>query len=262
MSGAAAATGPGAAAGPAVRALLAAITFLTIVPIGRRTVLDGTDVARGAVLFPVVGAGIGAVAGGLTWAIGLHAPPPIAAALAVTVASALTGALHLDGLADCADGYGGRTVEDRLRIMRDHTIGTYGAVALILDLLLKVSALAAVSGTSDALLVGIAASAIGRLAGPVLAAVLPYAQRTKGAGAALSDAAAPRRAAVAFAFALAIAVLVAGWHGAVAIAAALVVIAAVRGSARRRLGGVTGDVMGATAELAEVTSLCVLVIML
>lgn len=243
----------------AVRALAAAVSFLTVLPVARRVALDGADVARGSVLFPLVGAGIGALSGGLVWAVGDHVPPLLAAVIGVAAGAAVTGALHLDGLADCADSYGGRTPEDRLRIMRDHTIGTYGGTALLLDLLVRVSALAALAGSSDALLVAAAAGGIGRAGGPVLAAALPYAQTRPGAGEALSAHPNRARAVAAVVVGAVVAFACVGIDAwAVLLVTAIVVPLAGR-SASRRLGGVTGDVMGATAELVEIGSLALLV---
>jgi adenosylcobinamide-GDP ribazoletransferase len=243
------------------RAVVAAGTFLTVLPLGRLVALDGEDVARGSVLFPVVGAAIGALTGGIAWGIGDDLPALLAAALAVAVGAAVTGALHLDGLADCADGFGARTPEDRLRVMRDHTNGTYGGTALLLDLIIRVSALAALAGTRDALLFSIAAGALSRTVGPLLAVALPYAQARPGAGEALNSFPSQPRAAVA----LVVAGLIT--FGCVddavayplALLATAVVVALVGWTAKKRLGGVTGDVMGACSELVELAVLTVLV---
>jgi adenosylcobinamide-GDP ribazoletransferase len=241
------------------RAALAAVTFLTVLPVGRRVALDGADVARGSVLFPVVGAAIGAVTGVVVWWIGDDVPALLAAVLAVAAGVAITGALHLDGLADCADGFGGRTPADRLRIMRDHTIGTYGASALLLDLLIRVSALAALAGTRDAVLVAAAAGGLARVGGPVLAAALPYAQVRPGAGEALSAHPSTARTVLVGAIGVAVAIGLVGpdvWAPLLVLAVVVLVVAR---SSYRRLGGVTGDVMGATSELVEIGSLALLV---
>jgi len=244
-----------------LRAVVAAFSFLTVVPFGRLVALDGKDVARGSVLFPVVGAAIGAAVGGTAWLLGDHLPPLLAAVLAVAVGAAVTGALHLDGLADCADGFGARTPEDRLRVMRDHTNGTYGGTALLLDLLIRVAALSAVAGTQDALLFSVAAGALSRVGGPLLAVWLPYAQARPGAGEALNSNPSQPRAAVALAVGGLIAFFAAGTPGQYAgsVVAAALVIALVAWTAKRRLGGVTGDVMGACSELVELAVLTVLV---
>src|SRR6266550_1910501 len=137
-------------AGDAGRAAVAAVAFLTRLPVGRLVPLDGDDVARGAVLFPVVGAGIGAAVGGTAAGLVRVLPPLAAAGIALAVGALLTGALHLDGLADTADALGGRSTEHALQIMRDHAIGAYGTVALVLDLLVKAVALAALADAGRA----------------------------------------------------------------------------------------------------------------
>lgn len=243
-----------------LRAFVAAFSFLTVLPFGRLVAVDGRDVARGSVLFPVVGGAIGALTGGLAWVLGDQLPPLLAAVLAVAAGVAVTGALHLDGLADCADGFGGRTPEDRLRIMRDHTIGTYGASALLLDLMIRVSVLAAVAGSKDALLFSVAAGALSRVAGPMLSAWLPYAQARPGAGEALNAHPSHARAVSAAALAVLVGFLclqVAG--SSAAMPATIVVLVLVALTAKRRLGGITGDVMGAASELVELAVLVALV---
>jgi len=243
----------------AARAMLAAVTFLTVLPIGRKIALDGGDVARGSVLFPFVGAGIGAITGMIAWLLGDDLPPLLAAVLAVAAGAAVTGALHLDGLADSADGFGARTVEDRLRVMRDHTNGTYGGTALLLDLLIRVAALGALAGTHEAITVAAAAGALSRAGGPVLAAALPYAQDRPGAGEALSTLRSWRRAAAAAAVAIALTTAFVQLDAGVAVLATALMVALVGWISLRRLGGVTGDVMGACSELVELAVLTVLV---
>lgn len=242
------------------RAVVAAFSFLTVLPFGRLVALDGKDVARGSVLFPLVGASIGAAVGGTAWVLGDHLPTLLAAVLAVAVGAALTGALHLDGLADCADGFGARTPERRLEVMRDHTNGTYGGTALLLDLLIRVAALAAVAGTDHALAFSVVAGALSRAGGPMLAVMLPYAQTRPGAGEALNSHPSQLRAALALMIAGLIAFACATPpEYAVSLAAAALVLGLVAWASHRRLRGVTGDVMGACSELIELAVLTVLV---
>ncbi|MFL6157049.1 MAG: adenosylcobinamide-GDP ribazoletransferase [Marmoricola sp.] len=246
----------------ALRAVAAAFSFLTVLPLGRVVDVDARDVARGSVVFGVVGAAVGALTGGVAWWLADPLPPLTAACLAVALGAAVTGALHLDGLADCADGFGGRTVTDRLRIMRDHSIGTYGVTALVVDLLVRVSVLASLAGSRDALLFSVVAGALSRSVAPLLAVWLPYAQARPGAGNALSSGSAEPRAAAA----LVIGALVAfaclttdSGSYAAAVAATAVAVGLVGVTARRRLGGITGDVLGASSELVELAVLVVLV---
>src|SRR4051812_24910218 len=109
-----------------LRALAAAVSFQTRLPIGRVVVVDGEDVARAGVAFPLVGAAIGAAVGGVFVGLAPHLSPLPAAGLALVLGALLTGALHLDALADTADALGAATRERALEIMRDHSIGAYG----------------------------------------------------------------------------------------------------------------------------------------
>ena len=169
----------------------------------------------------------------------------------------MTGGLHLDGLADAADGLGGRTRGDALRIMRDHSIGAFGVTALVLDLLVKVTAIASLAGGSAVIGPLIAAGAASRAVCPALASALPYAQTEPGTGAALSGRRTPTAAVAAGLLAVAIAFLSAGGTGLWMVAATAAVSLAIAVAARLRLGGVTGDVLGAAAELCETAALVV-----
>jgi adenosylcobinamide-GDP ribazoletransferase len=219
------------------------------VPVGRFVLLDAADVGRGSALFPLVGAGIGAVVGGVADVRSLTAP--LAAVLGLAAGAALTGVLHLDALADTADALGATTREGALEIMRDHSIGAYGATALVLDLGAKAAALAALATHGGALRPAVCAAAAGRVAPVLVSCALPYARQGEGLGRALGGSG-KLRAAVAVAIAAVLCVWVdAPWL--LVPAAAVAVAAAV--TAWRWLGGVTGDVLGATAELAELAVL-------
>src|SRR6266498_18912 len=112
------------------RGLAAALTFLTRIPLARSILLGGDDVARAGVGFPLVGAAIGAASGGLAFGLADPLSPLVAAGLAVAAATLLTGALHLDALADTADALGARSRERALAIMRESTVGAFAVVAL------------------------------------------------------------------------------------------------------------------------------------
>src|SRR5918992_5718444 len=121
---------------PGLDRLTAALAFLTRAPV------PAGDLVRAAPLFPVVGAALGAVVGATAVGLAGLVPPLLAATVAVALELVVTGALHVDGLADSADGLAGRDRDHALAIMRDHAVGTYGACALVLDLLAKTVALA------------------------------------------------------------------------------------------------------------------------
>jgi adenosylcobinamide-GDP ribazoletransferase len=236
-----------------LRPVAAAVAFLTRVPVGRWVNVGADDVARGAWLFPLVGAAVGGVAGLLADVTADRLPPLAAGALAVAAAALLTGALHLDALADTADALGARDRAHALEIMRDHAVGAFGATALVLVCLLDAALLGALAESGDATLVGLAAGAAGRAAMLPLAAALPYARPGEGQGRALEGIGA---GAVVLAAALALAlVLPAGAAGLWAAGAAAIAAVAVALVARSRFGGVTGDVLGATAKLAETAAL-------
>ena len=232
-----------------MKSLIAAISFLTRLPVGRLVKVDAGDVARAAGWFPFVGLLLGAIYAGAAWLLRGHWPDVVVAVLLVALDALLTGALHFDGLADTADGFGGgKDREDVLRIMRDHAIGSYGGTALVLLVALKVAAysLLARDGRLVALLL---TPAFGRWSILLLTAALPYARETasvvKGMG---------------------IGALLAGTVTvAAALAAALqylpgmlatIVVSFVFGLyCRRRIGGITGDTLGANVQLCECAAL-------
>jgi adenosylcobinamide-GDP ribazoletransferase len=244
---------------PAARAELrgaaGAVAFLTRVPVGRWIAVDADDVARGGALFPLVGAGIGAVAGGIADALVGSLGPTLGAVIGIAVATALTGVLHLDALADTADALGATSRERALEIMRDHSIGAYGATALVLGLAAKIAALGQLAGRGDALRYAVCAAAVARVVPVALSAALPYARPGEGMGRVLAGAGRLRllvAAAIAAGFCV--------WLGALPLFAVGAGVAiAVGFAARSWLGGVTGDVLGASAELTEIAGLVVAV---
>jgi adenosylcobinamide-GDP ribazoletransferase len=234
-----------------VRALGAAVCFLTRLPLGHLLTVDEDDLARAGATFPLVGAAIGALIGAVALLLVQPLGGWLAAVLALTAAALLTGALHLDALADSADGLSARTRERALAIMRDHAIGSYGAVAIALDLLLKAGALSTLASHHDVLRAAIAAGALSRAAPVLLATALPYARAHTGLGAPLTQGS-RARAAIAAVFGAGIAVAMAGTHGAIAAGVAAMVVLSLMVCYRRWLGGVTGDTLGAAVELTEV----------
>jgi adenosylcobinamide-GDP ribazoletransferase len=242
-----------------VRAAAAAITFLTRVPIGRTVVLEGADVARGAVLFPFVGAGVGALCGGVAVLLHPTLPAFLAAGIAVAVAVVVTGAMHVDALADISDAAGVMTRERALEVMRDSRVGAFGATAIALDLLIKVGALAALLDAGDAFGSLVAAGALSRAAPAPLALLLPYPRTGGGPGSVLTGSVSSMSAVVAVLIAAGVAVLATGLSG-VWLAATAAVVAVTLGLLYRHwLGGATGDALGAVTEVAETAVLVVAV---
>jgi len=234
------------------RPVAAALSFLTAMPVGRRAQLDERDLRRGAVLFPLVGAVVGALVSTVTWAAAQVLPTFAAAILGVASGVAATAALHLDGLGDVADGIGASLGgRDPREAMRDPRLGTFGIAAVALDLLLKSSLLSALVVAGFPWEV-VAAGSISRVAPIAMAWRLPY---LGGGSGGWTDGIGSGTAAAALVIGLAISIPSAGL-ATPAMALAVTVVAMVLGRwSRRRLGGATGDVFGATIELGETFAL-------
>jgi adenosylcobinamide-GDP ribazoletransferase len=232
-----------------------ALAFLTRLPVGERHAWHDVDLAASVPLFPVIGALIG-LAGGVGYALAawLGVPPWPAAAIALATTIWLTGALHEDGLADVSDGFGGgRTREDKLRIMRDPRIGSYGALALVLALLARAGALAALAAPCAVGAALVAAGAASRAALPAVMAILPGA-RIDGLAAAAGRPH-PLRAAAAVLVGTLIAVALLGEAAPAALLAGAGATLVAARLAWRQIGGYTGDVLGAIQQLAEIAVL-------
>ena len=229
------------------------VLFSTRIPLGHLSAIAGPDVARASWALPLAGALIGLLAAAAYWlahAAGLA--PLAAAALTLTATLVATGCLHEDGLADTADGFGGgATRERKLEIMRDSRIGSYGACALILSLLLRWSALASLGEPVVVAGVLIATHASARATMPLLMWLVPQA-RTDGLAA---DVGSPPRASVVAAGVLAVIALGLGLGHMAAVVALLLLVAAVAFMAwlcRKQIGGQTGDVLGALEQVGEI----------
>lgn len=237
--------------------LLAAARYLTIVPFPGRGHAPLHALGRAAAWFPIVGLGLGVVLALVDRATGWLFPPLLAALLTVTIWKLLTGGLHLDGLADCLDGLVGRDPEHRLAIMRDSRIGAFGAIGLILFLMLEIVALAELSPAARGRVL-LAAPVVARAA-PALLARLFRPARTDGQGAAFHAGVGAAAVALGLAIALLVAAAALGWPGLAAGAAGLLAAVAVSAALARRLGGTTGDVLGAAVESAELAVLLTVV---
>jgi cobalamin 5'-phosphate synthase/cobalamin synthase len=235
------------------------VAFLTRIPV-HQAPSTPEAIGRSASVFPLVGALVGIAQAIVLSLVRRALPPSVSATLVVITGILLTGALHLDGLADMADGFGGgRTRDDVLRIMRDHSIGTYGAIALIATLLLQIGT---ITSLIERDIVGrflIVAPALSRWTMVLLGRRLPYARPDDGLGRALTDHVGTQDSWSATLFALVIAGGVAGWSGVWSLVVALAITLGMAFACRRRIGGVTGDTLGATAVLCETAILLVAV---
>lgn len=228
--------------------LASALAFLTIVPIPGAA---GGELAVAAGWFPLVGAAVGAFAGGVRVGGQQLLGRTPATVLAIVALVVVTGALHQDGLADTADGLGVRGDRSRrLEVMRDSATGVFGALALIGWALLLTSTLASLEAW-HALVALVVACALARWAALAQAIATPAA-RDDGLGAALRVGRVAFAAATVASIALALA-LCGLAPGATATAAALLVAALSAVFAQRTLGGHTGDTLGASVCVAELT---------
>lgn len=230
---------------------LAALGLLTIAPLPR---LAHRPPSAGT-LAGFAGAGLllGGALAGVEAALAPALPVLPRSAVLLAALALLSGGMHLDGLADCADGLlGGATPEDRLRIMRDSRVGGFGVAAVVSVVLCEFAALAALGGPRlQALVVAVTASR----SASALALGISTPARPDGLGRAYSV---PHRgigAAVAVLVAAAAGWLLLGVRGVIAVAASLLSAPAVAALARRRVGGMTGDAHGSVAELGLAVAL-------
>ena len=238
-----------------IRSLRAAVSFLTVLPVANA---DGSSGERlGRAYFPAIGAAIGLVAAVAYVLVAGASSPLLGGAIAVAVLCGLTGAIHLDGLADTADGLltPAGDVERRLAVMRDPRLGSFGVTAIAAVLIVDVAAVSSMA-PARAIAALVIAGALSRLATLAVIAFVPYV-RAAGLGVAAWDA---RRRGLDLAVGAATTAIVAllDWKRAlvavpvVALTTLLLVVLA-----RRRIGGATGDICGATAELCQLATLVV-----
>jgi adenosylcobinamide-GDP ribazoletransferase len=246
-----------------LRALLSAVQYFTRVPVPAWVGHSAAQLARAARYFPLVGAAVGIAGAATLWLAVQVLPPLLAVVLSCMVTVALTGAFHEDGLADTFDGLGdgmgaSASRERALEIMKDSRLGTFGTLALLLVVLLKIAALAALP-THLAMLALIAGHTWSRACAVALAWQLPYAR---------TDASTRAKPVVEH-----VGVLDLSIAGGCGLAALLCVGTAAAGVAgvtlpvlwllgrwfERRLGGYTGDTLGAAQQVCEVGCYIVLV---
>ena len=211
----------------------------------------GRDTARAIPWMPVVGALIGLTSGLVYWAAHVVLSPLISASLAITASILLTGALHEDGLADVADAFGARVEPARaIEIMQDPHHGTYGILALLISAALRISAVAAMAPATAVVALAVAHSLARAGAIGLMARMRPAPGSTLGASYKNRETAKATLAGILFALALALAILGIWAFQAAAVVFASLAIAGLL--AQQKLGGFTGDVLGATEQLAEI----------
>lgn len=238
------------------------LMLLSRLPAGRISG-DVPPVGAAAWAFPVAGLAVG-LAGGIVLlaAQALGLPPVMGAVLALGAMVLATGGLHEDGLADSADGLGGgRDVDHKLAIMRDSRIGSYGVIALVLALGLRVSGLMAVAGRADMVLCVVAVAMASRAAMPFVLALLPPA-RADGLGHMAAEGGEGYTPALAGLAIACLPLLALGNAGLVLLVVMVLASVFCGWLALRLIGGQTGDILGATQQAAELAAWVALAAML
>ncbi|MEM0960965.1 MAG: adenosylcobinamide-GDP ribazoletransferase [Bacteroidota bacterium] len=241
----------------AARVPLTAVMFLTRLPCPAWVGHDAATLSRSAVYFPAVGAVVGLFGAATYGLVSLAFDPVFAAAAALAATVWLTGAFHEDALGDTFDGFGGGWQPDEiLRIMRDSRLGTYGTVALVLTLGARWAALSSLEATA---LVGalVGAHVLARWTALPLILWLPYV-RESGTGKPFAASMTGRRLIIGSGVALGLGVLALGW-ALVPVGLTVLAITVVGGMySRSKIGGMTGDVLGAINGLSELAVYLVL----
>jgi adenosylcobinamide-GDP ribazoletransferase len=241
-----------------MRSLFAALRFLSILPVPASWARQDKHLSRSVKFFPVAGLVMGAIVAGCVWLLSFVLPQIVVSAMAVVLLAIITRGLHLDGLADTADGF--FSVSDRqrtLEIMKDSFIGAMGVIAIVSVLLLKLATLSALGG--EMLWRGVLLMVLtGRCMMTVPISLFGYARKEGGLGKLFYETRSGFNALWAVGF-----VLVAGWFiaGLAGIAAAIasVLVTVVFGLyCKYKIGGVTGDTIGATCEIVEVITVLVM----
>ena len=236
------------------------VSFFTRISIPAKIAdLIDTDetLASSVIMFPIVGLMI-AAGPALVWFIAIpFLPPLVAAGLAVALGLLITGALHEDGLADCADGLGGsRDREKSLEIMRDSRIGAFGSLALMISVALRWTALASLGPITGLLALFICHS--GSRAAISIALQFSTYARSRGLGNSVEEGMSKTGFGITIALAAIIAAALGGLWGIIALAAGFATAALTLLWLHHRLGGYTGDGLGAMQQIAEITILILL----
>lgn len=240
-----------------MRLFIITLQFLTIIPLPFDTKCGKDDLGRSLAVFPLAGLAIGALLAGLNGLVTPLFSRPLADALLITALAALTGALHLDGLADVCDAIAARGSRERfLAVMKDSHVGAVGAVGLVLGLLLKWQALVAVPGELkwQALLLFPLLARFGQ----VQTIVFARNARQDGLGSTFTAGAGAGQLAIAGLTALIAAWLLMAATGVLVLAGVMIATWLLRAWFNRKIGGITGDVVGCINELNEILALLLL----
>jgi adenosylcobinamide-GDP ribazoletransferase len=243
-----------------VKDLFRAFSFLTILPVGRGLSSGDRELARSMTFFPLVGLAIGLLLALGYYLFSFVMPRPLAVWLTIGLSAFLTRGLHLDGFADTMDGLAsGGTKEKVLEVMRDSRIGAFGVISLILLIGAKYFALDHLSRqsmTSPLILMAV----MGRGSMVLVCHRSPYARSGNGLAKPFAENLHAREVIVSSVFGCAISLLAMGFKGILVFVGISLFSFGYRFFFVRKLGGVTGDILGGVNELSEVLSLLLLVV--
>ena len=233
--------------------IAAAFSLLTRLPVPVDHPRAGARGAGAAWAYPVVGAVLGGLAGGLGWALlSLDVSAGMAAVFVIALQVVMTGAMHEDGLADMADGMGGFIIKNRLEIMKDSRIGAYGAIALVLALMARHIGISEMVASS----LPLALAALGAGSRALMVAIMAWLPNARPGG--LSASAGKPEAWPALGIGLAFCLLAFGGSGFWVFTGMALTVALVALIAKARFGGQTGDILGASQQSAEIVGLALL----
>jgi adenosylcobinamide-GDP ribazoletransferase len=237
-----------------IRPFFSALRFLTPAPVPGAWAGGERELARSPYCFPIVGLLIGGVAAAVCFGLDRILPPLAGSALVVCVLIAASRGLHMDGLADTADGlFSSRPREQILAIMRDSHTGAMGVIAVVCIIVVKTALFASIAAPDARWRIALFMPLAGRCALVVTMAVFTYARSEGGLGTIFAPAGVRRGLLLVWAPVLLLAAgwLLAGVEGLVVAAASLGAGLGVGLYCRRRIGGYTGDTLGATNEIVE-----------
>lgn len=227
--------------------LKVALAFLTRIPINHGPQIS---LRRSAALFPLVGALIGLIGGLVFYVSSAILPPLVSASISILVTVAITGAFHLDGLADICDGLiGGWNREERLKILKDSRHGTYGVAAISLQLILQVCLLSALS-PRDGLFTLIVLHALSRLV-PIFLMLIPATSGHDGMGASVSREIGAREPLVGSLITVLLIAPIMGLNFLLLSAILFLTLSIFALWVIRKIGGMVGDAFGAGEQISE-----------
>lgn len=236
-----------------IRSLLAAFSFLTVLP-GRAGKFSEADLAGSPAWFPLVGYFIGFICLGLAQFLIGRIPLPMISFLTLLFLVLITGGLHLDGLADWADSLAGDNPEQRLKIMKDTHHGSFGIIALAMVLLGKYLAINLLLQQQNLILLALAPG-LSRMGLTLIMSTTAYARPEGGLGTIFERGKKKRHLAAAGIIALLPLIILRSLPGLICLGVILILSLLFRRDGKRRLGGFTGDLLGASAEVCELATL-------